>query len=66
MLVVCINNGGYKVSLTVGKYYNVEAIEQICSKDMYVLMDDDQDYYYLYPPSWFEIVEGDASKLPRW
>lgn len=65
MRVKCINNGGYKVSLTVGKCYNVKAIEQICGDDMYALMDDDQDCFYLYPPSWFEILEGDVNKLPR-
>lgn len=62
MLVKCLDtNTG---DLIVGKVYVAEWIEKVCSNEMYAIKDETGEYY-LYPPSWFEILEGDVNKLPR-
>jgi hypothetical protein len=43
----CINNDGYKSSLTVGKYYEVISDKLADDNDMLKIIDEtDESYYY--------------------
>lgn len=62
--VLCIDNGGYPVSLEVGKVY-VKVLDQQSAGDNYVRVIDESGDDYLYPARLFVSVAGPPEVTPQ-
>lgn len=54
--VLCLERGGYRVDLQVGKVYHIAASEKNDSLHLIRIVDD-SDEDYLYPKGWFIPVD---------